>query len=158
MKTQSNTPPDGDFARYVEQLANRSLAQAKVVRTPATALGTGIDERGVQPPASAHGPMSFQSAQTEQAAPAANKVPDKDAVTRGVVRVLAIAWAGLLLIMLSGGTNRGVLPVIIFGGWAAYRLRRWLLPPDGVAGLKAALEDLARQQAKRNLQGKKKKP
>lgn len=75
---------------------------------------------------------------------------------RGLARSLAIGWAGLLLVLLSSGATVAALGVLVGGLWAGFHLRRWLLPPGGTAGLKAALEDMARQQAAQNRQGKKK--
>ena len=150
MNPDWNTPPGGDFARYVEQLTARSLRQMSAPQSHEHQMDVGMADGA---------PTPAPRGKTLPAAPAgspAARPPGNDGPMRGFARSLAIGWAGLLLVLLSSGATVAALGVLVAGLWAGFQLRRWLLPPGGAAGLKAALEDLARQQAAQNRQGKKK--
>ncbi|HZF83917.1 MAG TPA: hypothetical protein VE084_10470 [Burkholderiaceae bacterium] len=150
MNPDWNTPPGGDFARYVEQLTARSLRQVSAPQSHEHQMDVGMGESVPAPPARAPASPAATAGSTA-ARPAGN-----EGAMRGLARSLAIGWAGLLLVLLSSGATVAALGVLVGGLWAGFHLRRWLLPPGGTAGLKAALEDMARQQAAQNRQGKKK--
>ena len=150
MNPEWNTPPGGDFARYVEQLTARSLRQVSAPQSHEHQMDVGM---GDSVPASQPRGKGLPAA---PAGPTVGKPAGNDGAMRGFARSLAIGWAGLLLVLLSSGATVAALGVLVAGLWAGFQLRRWLLPPGGAAGLKAALEDIARQQAAQNRQGKNK--
>ncbi|MBS0429575.1 MAG: hypothetical protein JSR41_20030 [Proteobacteria bacterium] len=150
MNPDWNTPPGGDFARYVEQLTARSLRQVSAPQSHEHQMDVGMGDNAPASPPRGKG-LPAAPAGSTVGKPAAN-----DGAMRGFARSLAIGWAGLLLVLLSSGATVAALGVFVAGLWAGFQLRRWLLPPGGAAGLKAALEDIARQQAAQNRQGKNK--
>jgi len=149
MNPDWNTPPGGDFARYVEQLTARSLREVSAPQSHEHQMDVGMGDHVPAPPPRGKTVPAATAGST--ARPAAS-----DGAMRGFARSVAIGWAGLLLVLLSNGATVAALGVLVAGLWAGFQLRRWLLPPGGAAGLKAALEDMARQQAAQNRQGKNK--
>jgi hypothetical protein len=150
MNPDWNTPPGGDFARYVEQLTARSLRQVNAPQSHEHQMDVGMGEDAPAPPPRA------KALPAAPGAPTSGKPASNEGAMRGIARSAAIGWAGLLLVLLSSGATFAALGVLVAGLWAGFLLRRWLLPPGGAAGLKAALEDMARQQAAQNRQGKNK--
>lgn len=150
MNPDWNTPPGGDFARYVDQLTARSLRQVSTPQAHEHQMDVGMGDSPPMPPARGKTLPVVTAGST-----AANS-PASEGAMRGVARALAIGWVALLLVLIGSGAVVPALGVLVLGLWAGFQKRHWLLPPGGAAGLRAALEDLARQQAAQNRQGKSK--
>ena len=154
MNPQWNTPPDGDFASYVERLS----AQAALPRREPREGEHGLDV-GMTPSAEPH------DAVTDAAAAARRRMQSKGdarpqgaagtAAAHALAKVLAIVWVAVLLLMLTLSVPVGFIVMVFgFGLWLGWRLRRWALPP-GMANWRQWLEEEARkQQQKRQMSRK----
>ena len=145
MKPDHDTPPNGDFARYVERLSAQSL----LPRRPAPDVESEFDvgmmpsvalEDVAMPAAAPHGML-------ESDAP-----PDREsgsASAHRFVKGLAVIWLAVLVVLALRGAAFGLIAMVFFGGiWVAYQLRRWTLPA-GTAKWRRVLEEAARKQQQR---------
>ncbi|VTU26075.1 hypothetical protein H6CHR_02522 [Variovorax sp. PBL-H6] len=154
MNPQWNTPPDGDFARYVERLA----AQATQPHRPPQEGEHGLDV-GMTPSSPPHGAAGDAASATRRRMLSngeASPARDGGAAAHAMAKVLAIAWMAVLLVLLILKVPFGIVAAVFaFGLWLAHRLRRWALPP-GVANWREWLEEEARKQKQRQQQGRNK--
>jgi hypothetical protein len=140
MNTESNTPPNGDFARYVEQLT----ARAALPKRPAQPGEPGLDV-GMTPSPGQQGPVS---AAMHRAEFPNGEVPKREpgAFDPALLKVLGVAGALVLLALWAAGVPFGVL-VLVAGValWFGRKLKGVKLTP-GIAKWQQVLEDAARKQ------------
>lgn len=141
MQLPSDTPPDGDFARYIEQLSAKSNTQA-------------LGKPGM--PAASHGQYSegSNSLAAKRASPAArgkqaaNVEPPRSLTGISLWAVgkwVVIAWIALeVLSAVFPRAGMMVLPLLmVFAAWVFYRFKKY--SPEL---FKARLRELAEQAAK----------
>ncbi|OUM01043.1 hypothetical protein [Variovorax sp. JS1663] len=134
---QWNTPPNGDFARYVEQLSARAAQSRRPGQEGDHQLDVGMTpapEVQAQP-----GAVPGMQAPVRPAAAVAG-------LGRNLIKGLALAWLLVLVVLLAAGAPLSIV-ILLFGGglWLAHKLRRVLLPP-GIENWKQWLEEAAKKQ------------
>ncbi|MBT2324458.1 hypothetical protein J7E62_19110 [Variovorax paradoxus] len=142
MNPQWNTPPDGDFASYVERLT----AQAALPRREGQNGEHGLDV-GMTPSSEPHGVVADAAAAARRSAQSNGELrPASGSAGAGMIKLLGIAWFLALIVLLAADVPFIVVAAVFAGGlWVAHKLRRWLLPP-GVASWKQWAEEAARKQ------------
>ncbi|RZL88721.1 MAG: hypothetical protein EOP82_21760 [Variovorax sp.] len=151
MNPQWNTPPNGDFASYVERLS----AQAALPRREPQEGEHGLDI-GMTPSSQPHSAVADAAAAARRSASSNGEAPRGSSAAHNLARVLAIVWVTVLALLLVLKVSFVVvIAVLAFGLWAGYRLRRWALPP-GVGNWRQWLEEEAKKQKQRQQQGRSK--
>ncbi len=143
MNPQWNTPPNGDFASYVERLSAQAALPKRAAQEGEHGLDVGMTPSPApQRPESATAASaqrgSFPGSQTTAPVPQPLGPAVKWVVGLAVV-VLLMLWAAQvpvgILVMLAGGAV-----------WLAYKFREFKLPGGGVAKWQKVLEDAARKK------------
>lgn len=143
MNPQWNTPPNGDFARYVERLS----AQAALPRRPAPPGEHGLDV-GMTPtsgPQQGQGPVT---AAMQRAELPNGEVPRKQpgSFDPALLKVLGAVGAVVFLVLWAAGVPFGVLVLLAaLAIWFGRKLKGLKLTP-GVAKWQQVLEEAARKQ------------
>jgi hypothetical protein len=139
MDLPSDTPPDGDFVRYVEKLA--AASEAAVFKKQAM---TGAQARRGQTPPVARPPRREATQSPTAAQPAG---PSLWTVGKWVL----MAWVALqLLSVLFPRVGMFSVPLLLaFAAWAIYRFKK-----SSPGLLTGRLRELAEQAAKEFKQGK----
>ncbi|KWT83644.1 MULTISPECIES: hypothetical protein [unclassified Variovorax] len=133
MNPQWNTPPDGDFARYVERLAEQALQPPRPPQEGEHGLDVGMTQRSDASPA--HRPEV-------EARPASAGT----GLGRNLFKALGFAWLLALMVLLAADAPFGiVLGLFAAGLWLGYKLKHHVLPP-GVENWKQWLEEAAKRQ------------
>jgi len=143
MNPQWNTPPNGDFASYVERLS----AQAALPRRAAHEGDHGLDV-GMTPAPGAPGAQgaAAAAAQRRESSNGDTSVPGFGAFPPAALKIIGAVGALVLLALWSAGVPVVVL-VVLFGAalWFAGKLKGLKLSP-GVAKWQQVLEEAARKQ------------
>ena len=154
MNTEWNTPPNGDFASYVERLSAQSAVARRTSQadgqhslegepTHAAAAGRagyaddGAYETGngrsarnnAQPGSTAKAPWSRIRQGLPVVRPLKPITPGSSPLPFKIARVVAVAWLLGLIALIGAGASVGLVIALVFGGiWAAKGLRNWALP------------------------------
>jgi len=140
MNPQWNTPPNGDFASYVERLS----AQAALPKRAAHEGDHGLDV-GITPAPGAQG-AAAAAAQRRESSNGDASAPGAGALAPMALKLMAAVGAVVLLALWSAGVSLFVL-VFLAGAafWLASKLKGLKLTP-GVAKWQQLLEEAARKQ------------
>lgn len=143
MNPQWNTPPNGDFARYVERLS----AQAALPKRGANQGEPGLDV-GMTPSPGQQGPVSAAMQRAEQISLPNGEVPKHEpgSFDPVLLKVLGAVGAVVFLILWAAGVPFGVLALLAgVAVWFGRKLKGVKLTP-GIAKWQQVLEDAARRQ------------
>ncbi|MDZ4358125.1 MAG: hypothetical protein U1B84_17180 [Variovorax sp.] len=140
MNTESNTPPNGDFARYVEQLSARAGQSARI---PGKASEHGLDV-GMTPSPGAQGTAA---ARHESSTGEAAKADGAKAIAPATLKVLGGSAALVFLVLWAIGVPISVLVLgAAAAAWFGKRFLKGLNLRPGVAKWQQVLEEAARKQ------------
>jgi len=141
MHLPSDTPPDGDFARYIEQLSAKAAAQA-LGKPGLPVASQGRDQERAKPLTTER---ASSAAQGRQVAHVELPGPLAGLSLWAVGKWVVIAWIALeVLSAMFPRAGMMVLPLLmVFAAWALYRFKKY--SPEL---LKARLRELAEQAAK----------
>lgn len=137
MNPQWNTPPNGDFASYVERLS----AQAALPKRATHDGDHGLDV-GITP---APGAQGTAAAQRRSASNEDTPAPG-GAFTPGTLKVMAAVGALVLLVLWSAGVPFFVLVVLAGAAFWLFSKFKGLKLSPGVAKWQQVLEEAARKQ------------
>ncbi|QNK66200.1 hypothetical protein [Variovorax sp. PAMC26660] len=142
MNTESNTPPNGDFARYVEQLAARAALPKRAAQPGEPGLDVGM---APAPGQQSSGPVSAAMRQRETTS--SGEAPQQSASFDPLLlKVLGAVGAVVFLVLWAAGVPISAL-VLLLGValWFGKKLKGVKLTP-GVAKWQQVLEEAARKQ------------
>ncbi|WP_076997282.1 hypothetical protein [Variovorax sp. KK3] len=131
---QWNTPPNGDFARYVERLTAQAAQPRRAGSDGEHQLDVGMSQA-----AQAHPLPAVPDAQAQGASPMTGPA-------RHVLNAVILVWLLGLVVLVAVGVPLGIVFLVLGGGlWLAHKLRRVLLPP-GMESWKQWLQEAAKRQ------------
>lgn len=142
MNTESNTPPNGDFARYVEQLSARAALPKRAAQPGEPGLDVGMSPA---PGQQSSGPVS--AAMRQQETSSGSEAPQQNAAFDPLVlKVLGAVGAVVFLVLWAAGVPISAL-VLLLGValWFGKKLKGVKFTP-GVAKWQQVLEEAARKQ------------
>lgn len=143
MNPQWNTPPNGDFASYVERLS----AQSALPKRAAQEGDHGLDV-GMTPSSEPHGAASAAASAAQRRVSSNGESAPVTPLIGGLVGKLLLGVAAVILLLLwAAHVPVGILVMLAAGtGWLAYKLRQFQSPIGGMAKWQKVLEDAARKQ------------
>ena len=148
VSTQWNTPPNGDFASYVERLSAQSARARRTsqadgehsleggpVQSPVTARSAYSNDANddgndvSSQPGSTTVPSWRRAGQRFPVKPLVSITPGSSAMPFKIAKVAAVAWVLALIGLIGSGAAVGLVIAVVFAGiWAAKGLRHWAMP------------------------------
>lgn len=141
LNPQWNTPPNGDFARYVERLSAQAALPKRAAKEGEPGLDVGITTSPGQ-----QGPVT--AAMQRSAASSNGEVPKAESASFDptTLKVLSAVGALVFLVLWSVGVPFGVLALLLgVALWFGKRLKGVKFAP-GVAKWQQVLEEANRKQ------------
>jgi hypothetical protein len=143
MNPQWNTPPNGDFASYVERLSAQAALPKRAAHEGDHGLDVGMTPAPGAPGAQGHAAAAAQrreSSNGDTSAPGAGAIPPM------ALKIMGAVGALILLALWSAGVSAVVLVFLVGAAlWLASKLKGLKLSP-GVAKWQQVLEEAARKQ------------
>ncbi|MBJ2160094.1 hypothetical protein [Variovorax sp. IB41] len=138
MNTESNTPPNGDFARYVEQLSARAAQPGRVAQSGEHGLDVGMT-----PGPGAQGTAATAAQRRESS----NGEGAKPLIGPTMLKVFGGVGALLFLVLWAAGVPFFVLVLAVGAAlWLGKSFFKGLKLTPGVAKWQQVLEEAARRQ------------
>ncbi|MDH6168231.1 hypothetical protein M2282_003382 [Variovorax boronicumulans] len=138
MNTESNTPPNGDFARYVEQLSARAAQPGRVAQSGEHGLDVGMT-----PGPGAQGPAATAAQRRESS----NGEGATSLIGPTMLKVLGGVGALLFVVLWVAGVPFFVLVLAVgVALWFGKSFFKGLKLTPGVAKWQQVLEEAARKQ------------
>lgn len=142
LNPQWNTPPNGDFARYVERLSAQALLPKRAAKEGEPGLDVGITTLPNQP----SGPVTAAMQQRNEASTGEVTKTQSGSFDPVTLKVLGVVGALVFLVLWAAGVPFGALVVLLGAAvWFGRKLKGFKLTP-GVAKWQQVLEDAARKQ------------
>jgi hypothetical protein len=142
LNPQWNTPPNGDFARYVERLSAQALLPNRAAKEGEPGLDVGITTLPNQP----SGPVNAAMQQRNEASTGEVSKAPSGAFDPATLKVLGVVGAVVFLALWAAGVPFGALVVLLgLVAWFGRKLKGFKFTP-GVAKWQQVLEDAARKQ------------
>jgi hypothetical protein len=140
MNPQWNTPPNGDFARYVERLAAQAAQPKRAAQPGEPGLDVGMTQApGQQGPVTA----AMQRPVLPNGEVARSEPGGYDPV---LLKVAGVVGALVFLVLWASGVPFGVLVILLgLALWFGRKLKGVKMTP-GIAKWQQVLEDAARKQ------------
>lgn len=141
LNPQWNTPPNGDFARYVERLSAQALLPKRAAKEGEPGLDVGITTLPNQP-----GPVTAAMQQRGDASSGEVARSQPGAFDPTTLKVLGGVGALVFLVLWSIGVPFSALVLLLgVAVWFGSKLKGVKLTP-GIAKWQQVLEDAARKQ------------
>ena len=143
MNPQWNTPPNGDFASYVERLSAQAALPKRAAHEGDHGLDVGMTPAPGAPGAQGH---AAAAAQRRESSNGDTSAPGLGALPPAVLKIMGAVGALILLALWSAGVSAVVLVFLVGAAlWLASKLKGLKLSP-GVAKWQQVLEEGARKQ------------
>lgn len=141
LNPQWNTPPNGDFARYVERLSAQALLPKRAAKEGEPGLDVGITTLPNQP-----GPVTAAMQQRSDASSGEVARSQPGSFDPKTLKVLGGVGALVFLVLWSIGVPFSALVLLLgVAVWFGSKLKGVKLTP-GIAKWQQVLEDAARKQ------------
>lgn len=141
LNPQWNTPPNGDFARYVERLSAQAALPKRAAKEGEPGLDVGITTSPGQ-----QGPVTAAMQQQQQFPNGEVPKAKPGGFDPTTLKVLSAVGALVFLVLWSAGVPFGVLALLLgLALWFGKRLKGVKFTP-GVAKWQQVLEEAARKQ------------